>query len=131
MSNLAQAELSQSEYQHSGEVSSEVSQSDKRTAKVARDEPADDCYEWRYKQRQIKATGCYKKYYKCAHVTGCPAKKHVERFSDGRVNQIKYIGQHNHDPPKTVSTSQCHSESERLNESTNDEDPDEPIAKRR
>ncbi|KAK6129213.1 hypothetical protein DH2020_037043 [Rehmannia glutinosa] len=78
--------------------SSEVSQSDRKTAHV--DKPASDGYNWRkYGQKHVKASECPRSYYKCTHLN-CPVKKKVERSLDGRVSEIIYKGQHNHDPPQ-------------------------------
>lgn len=153
------------EPESSKKESSEVSQSDKRTANVAGDKPASDGYNWRkYGQKQVKASECPRSYYKCTHLN-CPARKKVEQ------SEITYKGQHNHDPPKPnkrerensvsdrptkshmkpASTPQYQNETERLNEGitvnsatshcndiakdivlvVDDEDPVEPIAKRR
>ncbi|PIN14819.1 hypothetical protein CDL12_12543 [Handroanthus impetiginosus] len=80
--------------------SSEVSESDKKTAYVAGDKPASDGFNWRkYGQKHVKASECPRSYYKCTHLN-CPVKKKVERSSDGRISEITYKGQHNHDPPQ-------------------------------
>ncbi|KAK4417632.1 putative WRKY transcription factor 4 [Sesamum alatum] len=80
--------------------SSEVSQSDSKAANVAGDKPASDGYNWRkYGQKHVKASECPRSYYKCTH-PNCPVKKKVERSFDGRISEIIYKGQHNHDPPQ-------------------------------
>ncbi|KAL6521703.1 hypothetical protein OROGR_018272 [Orobanche gracilis] len=74
---------------------SESSQSGKNTG----DKPASDGYNWRkYGQKHVKASECPRSYYKCTHLN-CPVKKKVERSSDGRVSEITYKGEHNHDLP--------------------------------
>ncbi|KAL0350847.1 UNVERIFIED_CONTAM: putative WRKY transcription factor 4 [Sesamum radiatum] len=81
--------------------SSEVSQSDSKAASVAGDKPASDGYNWRkYGQKHVKASECPRSYYKCTH-PNCPVKKKVERSFDGRISEIIYKGQHNHDPPQS------------------------------
>nr|UVI62159.1 WRKY transcription factor [Rehmannia glutinosa] len=81
--------------------SSEISQSDKKTAYVAGDKPVSDGYNWRkYGQKHVKASEYPRSYYKCTHVN-CPVKKKVERTSDGRISEISYKGEHNHDPPQS------------------------------
>nr|UVI62157.1 WRKY transcription factor [Rehmannia glutinosa] len=135
--------------------SSEVSQSDRKTAHV--DKPASDGYNWRkYGQKHVKASECPRSYYKCTHLN-CPVKKKVERSLDGRVSEIIYKGQHNHDPPQpnkrgkdsSVLDKTVKVETNRLNEAVEvnsqsrygdvedsvivveDGDDDEPNAKRR
>ncbi|KAI3452264.1 hypothetical protein Pfo_008929 [Paulownia fortunei] len=116
--------------------SSEVSQSDRKAAYVAADKPVSDGYNWRkYGQKHVKASECPRSYYKCTHLN-CPVKKKVERSFDGRISEIIYKGQHNHDPPqpnkrgkdssasdrtinsqvKPVFASQGQTETDRLNE---------------
>ncbi|KAL6499130.1 hypothetical protein OROHE_026158 [Orobanche hederae] len=71
------------------------SQSGKNTG----DKPASDGYNWRkYGQKHVKASECPRSYYKCTHLN-CLVKKKVERSSDGRVSEITYKGEHNHDLP--------------------------------
>lgn len=80
--------------------SSEASQSEKRLSQGSGDKPANDGYNWRkYGQKHVKASECPRSYYKCTHLN-CPVKKKVERSLDGRVSEITYKGQHNHDPPQ-------------------------------
>ncbi|GFP91763.1 probable WRKY transcription factor 3 [Phtheirospermum japonicum] len=81
--------------------SSEISQPDKKSVPhVVADKPAGDGYNWRkYGQKHVKASECPRSYYKCTHLH-CPVKKKVERSFDGRVSEIVYKGQHNHDPPQ-------------------------------
>ncbi|XP_011098678.1 probable WRKY transcription factor 4 [Sesamum indicum] len=118
--------------------SSEVSQSDSKAASVAGDKPASDGYNWRkYGQKHVKASECPRSYYKCTH-PNCPVKKKVERSFDGRISEIIYKGQHNHEPPqsnkrgkdssqtKHVFDSQAPTEMNRLNKAVR-VDP-EPIA---
>ncbi|KAL3624033.1 hypothetical protein CASFOL_032849 [Castilleja foliolosa] len=81
--------------------SSEISQPDKKSsAPHVVDKPAGDGYNWRkYGQKHVKGSECPRSYYKCTHLH-CPVKKKVERSFDGRVSEIVYKGQHNHDPPQ-------------------------------
>ena len=40
---------------------------------------------------------CYRGYYKCSSVRGCPARKHVERaLDDPSMLIVTYEGDHNH-----------------------------------
>ncbi|XP_071731044.1 probable WRKY transcription factor 4 [Rutidosis leptorrhynchoides] len=58
-----------------------------------------DGYNWRkYGQKQVKASEHPRSYYKCTHAN-CPVKKKVGRALDGRISEIVYKGQHNHEPP--------------------------------
>ncbi|KAL9671633.1 hypothetical protein QQ045_009203 [Rhodiola kirilowii] len=69
---------------------------------VAPDKPAEDGYNWRkYGQKQVKGSQYPRSYYKCTHFR-CPVKKKVERSPEGRIIEIIYKGQHNHEhsPPK-------------------------------
>ncbi|KAL6520416.1 hypothetical protein OROMI_032596 [Orobanche minor] len=80
--------------------SSEISHSDKKASHVIIDKPAGDGYNWRkYGQKHVKASECPRSYYKCTHIN-CLVKKKVERSFNGRVSEIVYKGQHNHDPPQ-------------------------------
>ncbi|KAG1363713.1 putative WRKY transcription factor 4 [Cocos nucifera] len=64
-----------------------------------------DGYNWRkYGQKQVKSNENSRSYYKCTN-TNCCAKKKVERCPDGRVVEIIYRGQHNHDPPQKTKCS--------------------------
>ncbi|XP_073118143.1 probable WRKY transcription factor 32 [Elaeis guineensis] len=64
-----------------------------------------DGYNWRkYGQKQVKSSENSRSYYKCTN-TSCCAKKKVERCPDGRVVEIIYRGQHNHDPPQKTKCS--------------------------
>ncbi|XP_008778954.1 probable WRKY transcription factor 4 [Phoenix dactylifera] len=59
-----------------------------------------DGYNWRkYGQKQVKSSDSFRSYYKCTN-TNCLAKKKVEHCPDGRIVEIIYRGQHNHDPPQ-------------------------------
>nr|AKA27879.1 WRKY protein [Salvia miltiorrhiza] len=133
--------------------SSEVSQSDKKAAYVTTgDKPASDGYNWRkYGQKHVKASECPRSYYKCTYAN-CPVKKKVERSHDGRVSEIVYKGEHNHLPPqsnkrkKDTSVAldrEVNNVDENVQELQNDEteegpvividdeNDDEPLAKRR
>lgn len=59
----------------------------------------DDGYNWRkYGQKQVKSTDRARSYYRCTNAN-CFAKKKVERCPDGRVTEVIYRGQHNHEQP--------------------------------
>ncbi|XP_042024430.1 probable WRKY transcription factor 4 isoform X2 [Salvia splendens] len=131
---------------------SEVSQSDKKAAYVTTgDKPASDGYNWRkYGQKCVKASECPRSYYKCTYAN-CLVKKKVERSYDGRVSEIVYKGEHNHDPPQSNKRKKDSSVAldgetncvdENVHESQNDEmegslividdeKDNEPLAKRR
>ncbi|XP_051117298.1 probable WRKY transcription factor 4 [Andrographis paniculata] len=116
---------------------------------VSGDLPASDGYKWRkYGQKQVKE--CPRSYYKCSHLN-CSVKKKVEQSLDGRIFEIAYNGQHNHDPPqpnkrvkddhalnpnmKSVITNQDSVPENDIVEdiltTVDEEDADEPSAKRR
>lgn len=81
---------------------SDISHTDKKyqISSVAIDKPADDGYNWRkYGQKQVKGSEFPRSYYKCTHLN-CPVKKKVERAPDGRITEIIYKGQHNHELPQ-------------------------------
>ncbi|KAK8916761.1 putative WRKY transcription factor 4 [Platanthera zijinensis] len=60
---------------------------------------SDDGYNWRkYGQKQVKSTDRARSYYRCTNAN-CIAKKKVERCPDGRVTEVVYRGQHNHEQP--------------------------------
>ncbi|XP_038984201.1 probable WRKY transcription factor 32 isoform X3 [Phoenix dactylifera] len=65
-----------------------------------------DGYNWRkYGQKQVKSSENSRSYYKCTN-TNCFAKRKVERCPDGRIVEIIYRGEHNHDPPQKTKCSQ-------------------------
>ncbi|KAK4799647.1 hypothetical protein SAY86_025012 [Trapa natans] len=65
------------------------------------DKPAEDGYNWRkYGQKQVKGCEYPRSYYKCTYLN-CPVKKKVERSLDGRITEIVYKGQHNHEVPQS------------------------------
>ncbi|KAL3636581.1 hypothetical protein CASFOL_018880 [Castilleja foliolosa] len=132
---------------------SEIPQSDK----IPGDKPANDGYNWRkYGQKKVKASECPRSYYKCSSLN-CPVKKKVERALDGRVSEVTYKGEHNHDLPEnkkrgkdscasdtTNMASQGQIEADGLKEAINSDnndkdsaiivdkgDEDEPSAKKR
>ncbi|XP_019461668.1 PREDICTED: probable WRKY transcription factor 4 isoform X1 [Lupinus angustifolius] len=81
---------------------SELTQTDKKyqPSSLAIDKPADDGYNWRkYGQKHVKGSEYPRSYYKCTHLN-CPVKKKVERAPDGRITEIIYKGQHNHEKPQ-------------------------------
>ncbi|KAF1888704.1 hypothetical protein Lal_00036745 [Lupinus albus] len=81
---------------------SELTQTDKKyqPSSLAVDKPADDGYNWRkYGQKHVKGSEYPRSYYKCTHLN-CPVKKKVERAPDGRITEIIYKGQHNHEKPQ-------------------------------
>ncbi|KAL1538743.1 putative WRKY transcription factor 4 isoform X3 [Salvia divinorum] len=145
--NPAPAQLESSKLE-----SSEVSQSDKKAAHVTTgDKPASDGYNWRkYGQKCVKASDCPRSYYKCTYAN-CLVKKKVERSYDGRVSEIVYKGEHNHDPPQSnkrkkdspvALDGEVNCVDENVQESQNDETEgsvividdekdNEPLAKRR
>lgn len=64
------------------------------------DEPFSDDHKWRkYGQKQVKRSPYPRNYYKCT-ISGCPAKKHLEKFWDAAANKERcrtiYIGEHVH-----------------------------------
>ncbi|KAK1291535.1 putative WRKY transcription factor 3 [Acorus calamus] len=64
-----------------------------------------DGYNWRkYGQKQVKSSENSRSYYKCTHAR-CSVKKKVERCLDGRITEITYRGQHNHEPPQKIRSS--------------------------
>ncbi|KAK8478841.1 hypothetical protein V6N13_107237 [Hibiscus sabdariffa] len=64
------------------------------------DIPADD-YSWRkYGQKAIKGSPYPRGYYKCSSISGCPARKHVERaMDDPSMLIVTYKGEHRHSQP--------------------------------
>lgn len=75
------------------------------------DKPGDDGYNWRkYGQKQVKGSDYPRSYYKCTHLN-CPVKKKVERAPDGRITEIIYKGQHNHEKPQSNKRTRDNSES--------------------
>nr|AQX44162.1 hypothetical protein [Apostasia odorata] len=61
---------------------------------------SDDGYNWRkYGQKQVKSTERARSYYRCTNAD-CSAKKKVERCPDGKVTEVQYRGQHNHEPSR-------------------------------
>ncbi|PSS33668.1 WRKY transcription factor 4 [Actinidia chinensis var. chinensis] len=92
-----------SEPESSTMESSEVSQSDRKSLPIsaAMDKPMNDGYNWRkYGQKQVKTSEYPRSYYKCSHLN-CPVKKKVERNFDGKITEIVYKGQHNHELPQS------------------------------
>jgi len=62
--------------------------------------PFADEHKWRkYGQKQVKRSPYPRNYYKCT-VSGCPAKKHLEKFWDASANRERcrtiYLGEHVH-----------------------------------
>ncbi|PSS35123.1 WRKY transcription factor 4 [Actinidia chinensis var. chinensis] len=92
-----------SEPESSTMESSEVSQSDRKSLPIsaAMDKPMNDGYNWRkYGQKQVKTSEYLRSYYNCSHLN-CPVKKKVERNFDGKITEIIYKGQHNHEIPQS------------------------------
>ena len=77
------------------------------------DAPFADEHKWRkYGQKQVKRSPYPRNYYKCT-ISGCPAKKHLEKFWDSAANRERcrtvYIGEHVHPvaaSPQVFATSQ-------------------------
>jgi hypothetical protein len=65
--------------------------------------PSSDGYNWRkYGQKQVKVPQGYRSYYKCTY-SQCYAKK-IECCDDRHVViEVKYKGQHNHEPPRKMN----------------------------
>ncbi|XP_039130820.1 WRKY transcription factor WRKY51-like [Dioscorea cayenensis subsp. rotundata] len=57
-----------------------------------------DHFSWRkYGQKPIKGSPYPRGYYRCSSMSGCPARKHVERAVDEpEMLMITYEGEHNH-----------------------------------
>ncbi|XP_056169822.1 probable WRKY transcription factor 4 [Syzygium oleosum] len=80
------------------------------------EKPTEDGYNWRkYGQKQVKGCGYPRSYYKCSHLN-CSVKKKVEHSLDGRITEITYRGQHQHEMPQAKKTSK---DGNNLNRSTN------------
>ncbi|XP_010029360.1 probable WRKY transcription factor 4 [Eucalyptus grandis] len=80
------------------------------------EKPTEDGYNWRkYGQKQVKGCGFPRSYYKCSHLN-CSVKKKVEHSLDGRITEITYRGQHQHEMPQAKRTSK---DGNNLNRSTN------------
>lgn len=66
---------------------------------------SDDGYNWRkYGQKQVKSSDRFRSYHRCTNAD-CFAKKKVERCPDGRVTEVVYRGQHNHEQPRQAKLS--------------------------
>ncbi|KAI6700502.1 hypothetical protein NL676_014826 [Syzygium grande] len=100
------------------------------------EKPTEDGFNWRkYGQKQVKGCGYPRSYYKCSHLK-CSVKKKVEHSLDGRITEITYRGQHQHEMPQAKKTSK---DGNNLNRSTNSlakpqavlQGDDEPNLKRR
>ncbi|CAK9133375.1 unnamed protein product [Ilex paraguariensis] len=60
----------------------------------------EDGYNWRkYGQKLVKGNEFIRSYYKCTY-PNCLAKKQVERSHDGKITDIKYLGNHGHPKPQ-------------------------------
>ncbi|KAF8012905.1 hypothetical protein BT93_I0921 [Corymbia citriodora subsp. variegata] len=80
------------------------------------EKPTEDGYNWRkYGQKQVKGCGYPRSYYKCSHLN-CLVKKKVEHSLDGRITEITYRGEHQHEMPQVKKTSK---DGNNLNRSTN------------
>ncbi|KAJ6697734.1 WRKY TRANSCRIPTION FACTOR PROTEIN 1-RELATED [Salix purpurea] len=68
--------------------------------RVVMDAPFADGYNWRkYGQKSVKGSKNSRSYYRCVHSI-CNAKKKVQHCcQSGRVVDVVYIGDHNHDAP--------------------------------
>lgn len=93
--------ISEPEPENSFIESSEASQSERKFQPLpaTMDKPGNDGYNWRkYGQKQVKASEYPRSYYKCTE-PNCPVKKKVERNFDGKISEITYKGEHNHELP--------------------------------
>lgn len=75
------------------------------SSEMLSDAPIADEHKWRkYGQKQVKRSPYPRNYYKCT-VSGCPAKKHLEKFWDPTLNRERcrtvFLGEHVH--PVAVS----------------------------
>lgn len=78
---------------------------DQGSSEIISDAPLADEHKWRkYGQKQVKRSPYPRNYYKCT-VSGCPAKKHLEKFWEPTLNRERcrtiYLGEHVH--PVAVS----------------------------
>lgn len=86
----------------------------KRNSPCNTDEPSDDVsrtpksdgYSWRkYGQKQVKSSGSSRSYYRCTYLS-CYAKKKVQHLDvSGKIVDVVYKGDHNHDPPQILKAS--------------------------
>lgn len=77
------------------------SQSSQRASAVIREKVTSDGYNWRkYGQKNLKAEGFKRCYYKCSH-PNCPAKKKFVMSPDGNFENYTYTGQHSHPIPQS------------------------------
>eukprot|EP00262_Sarcandra_glabra_P003916 TRINITY_DN147_c1_g1_i1.p1 TRINITY_DN147_c1_g1~~TRINITY_DN147_c1_g1_i1.p1 ORF type:complete len:287 (+),score=42.40 TRINITY_DN147_c1_g1_i1:88-948(+) len=61
------------------------------------DVPSDEFLWRKYGQKPIKGSPYPRGYYRCSHMKGCPARKHVERaMDDPAMLVVTYEGEHNH-----------------------------------
>lgn len=90
-----------SEPESSAMESSEVSQPERKVVPLSvADKPANDGYNWRkYGQKQVKASEYPRSYYRCTH-PNCRVTKKVERNLEGKITEIIYKGQHDHELPE-------------------------------
>ncbi|CAK7353934.1 unnamed protein product [Dovyalis caffra] len=75
--------------------------------RVVMEAPFADGYNWRkYGQKPVKGSKNSRSYYRCVH-SSCDAKKKVQHCEQsGRVVDVVYIGDHNHDPLKGNASGQ-------------------------
>lgn len=68
--------------------------------------PNSDGYGWRkYGQKQVKNSGSSRSYYRCTFYN-CFAKKKVQHLDvSGKIVDVVYKGDHNHDPPQNLKAS--------------------------
>ncbi|VFQ68551.1 unnamed protein product [Cuscuta campestris] len=91
----------QAEYQHLKKETKELPQTDPKINSTVIENPASDGYNWRkYGQKLVKGSECPRSYYRCSHLD-CAVKKKVERSTDGRIIDVSYNGEHNHELPKS------------------------------
>lgn len=76
--------------------------SDERADGIPRT-PKSDGYSWRkYGQKQVKGSGSSRSYYRCTYFHCCAKKKVQHLDVSGRIIEVVYKGDHNHDPPQNI-----------------------------
>lgn len=68
--------------------------------------PNSDGFSWRkYGQKQVKNSGSSRSYYRCTYYNCCAKKKVQHLDISGRIIEVVYKGDHNHDPPQNLKGS--------------------------